>query len=471
MTAAPAQPPPMSRPAARFLTLLFATSLASVAAAGDGRPNVLIVYADDQGSVDLGCFPEELRGRDELLTPNLDRLAAGGLTLTQMYAPAPVCSASRAGLLTGRYPARAGQPGNGPLPADEITLAEVFRDGGYRTGLVGKWHLGTDAGRDPAGQGFDDWFGHLGGCIDNYSHFFYWNGPNRHDLFENGREVYHPGEYFPRLMADRCKAFVGDGSPENDDRPWLLYWAFNAPHYPYQGEPAWLERYADLPTPRREYCAFLSTLDQYVGELLDHLEATGQAENTIVVFQADHGHSTETRAFGGGGNAGPYRGAKFSLFEGGIRVPAIVRYPPRFPAGGRRGQFLTGCDWLPTLCELCDIPPPAATLDGRSVVDVLANDAPLDRPPYYWQMGGGPDPQWAVREGRWKLIANPRDTTLPETQRENGGRLPEPFFLADLAADPGERTNLAEEKPEIVARLRGVREAIVAGFETADERR
>ncbi|NNJ26089.1 sulfatase family protein [Alienimonas chondri] len=460
----------MPRSVARFLTLLIAASLVPTALANDGRPNVLIVYADDQGSVDLGCFPEELRGQDDLETPHLDRLAAGGLTLTQMYAPAPVCSASRVGLLTGRYPARAGQPGNGPLAAEETTLAEVFRDAGYRTGLVGKWHLGSDGDRNPAGQGFGDSFGHLGGCIDNYSHFFYWNGPNRHDLFDNGREVYRPGEYFPRLMVDRCKAFVGEGGDAVvDEKPWLLYWAFNAPHYPYQGEPEWLERYADLPTPRREYCAFVSSMDRYIGELLDHLEATDQAENTIVVFQADHGHSTETRAFGGGGNAGPYRGAKYSLFEGGIRVPAVVRYPQRFPAGERREQFLTGCDWLPTLCDLCDVPPPAVTLDGRSIADVLADDAPLDRPPYYWQMGGGAKPQWAVREGRWKLLARPLDTTQPQTERPNGGRLPGEYFLADLNADPGERTNLAAEHPEIVERLRGVRAEIVAGFDDGAE--
>ncbi|WP_442510222.1 sulfatase family protein [Novipirellula sp. SH528] len=421
------------------------------------QPNVLIIYGDDQGSIDLGCM-----GVTDLQTPNLDRLAGQGLLLTQMYSAAPVCSASRVGLLTGRYPARAGQPGNGDLRSEEVTIGEVFRDAGYRTGQVGKWHLGQTPLNNPKGQGFDDWFGHLGGCIDNYSHFFFWAGPNRHDLFDNGTEVYRPGDYFPQLMVDRCKTFIDKPS----DQPWLLYWAFNAPHYPYQGTPEWLERYKDLPTPRREYGAFLSTMDQYIGEVIEHLERNGLSENTIVIYQADHGHSTEIRAFGGGGNAGPYRGAKFSLFEGGIRVPSVVRFPPKFPAGQTRDQFMTACDWLPTLCQLCDVKPPVNTLDGVSIVDVLSHDAKPPRETFYWQFGGGgKNSQWAVRDKNWKLIGNPRDTSLNETQRKEGGRLKDKLFLVDLSQDIGETNNVAESRPDITQRLLKLRAEMTSDFE------
>ncbi|OYP36054.1 sulfatase [Rhodopirellula sp. MGV] len=419
------------------------------------RPNVLIIYGDDQGSIDMGCF-----GVDDLKTPNMDRLASQGLRLTKMYSAAPVCSASRVGLLTGRYPARAGQPGNGDLRADEITIAETFAKAGYHTGHVGKWHLGRETNTNPSGQGFQSWFGHLEGCIDNYSHFFFWAGPNRHDLWDNGKEIQRGGEYFPRLMVDRCKSFIDQKGKE----PWLLYWAFNAPHYPYQGSAKWLAHYKDLPTPRREYCAFTSTMDEYIGEVLDYLDEQGLAENTIVIYQPDHGHSTETRAFGGGGNAGPYRGAKFSLFEGGIRVPSVVRYPGRLPAGETRTQFVTACDWFPTLCQWCDVALPKNQLDGVSIVDVLQDNADAPREQFYWQMGSGNGAQWAVRDQQWKLIGNPRDTTLPQSKQIAGGKLKDPLYLVDLQADPSEQTNVADQHPEIVKRLQTIKDQLQDGF-------
>lgn len=452
---------PVVKSTSRQATPTVAVRSATKTAEQNARPNVLIIYGDDQGSVDMGCF-----GVEDLQTPHMDRLAREGVRLTQMYAAAPVCSASRVGLLTGRYPARAGQPGNGDLRTEETTIAETFRDAGYATGHVGKWHLGREAKSNPAGQGFQRWFGHLEGCIDNYSHFFYWSGPNRHDLWDNGREIHRGGEYFPRLMVDRCKTFID----EQSDQPWLLYWAFNAPHYPYQGSAKWLEIYKDLPSPRREYCAFTSTMDEYIGEVLDHLDRSGLAENTIVIYQPDHGHSTETRAFGGGGNAGPYRGAKFSLFEGGIRVPSVVRYPGHIPAGQTRDQFVTACDWFPTLCELCEVTPPSVRLDGRSIGDVLRSNADAPRQTFYWQMGRGSGArrsgaQWAMRDGDWKLIGNPRDTTLPQTQQVAGGKLKESLFLVNLQSDPGEQTNVVDRYPDIVKRLQAMKDDVLADFD------
>ena len=174
------------------------------------RPNVIIIYTDDQGSVDANCY-----GASDLETPNIDRLAATGVRFTQMLAPSAICSSSRAGLMTGRFPARAGVPsnvssekGHAGMPAEELTIAELLKTNGYATGHVGKWHLGYTTETMPNAQGFDHSFGHMGGCIDNYSHFFYWNGPNRHDLWENGTEIWRDGEYFGDLMVDQVKSFI-----------------------------------------------------------------------------------------------------------------------------------------------------------------------------------------------------------------------------------------------------------------------
>ncbi len=416
------------------------------------RPNVLVILTDDQGYGDLGCY-----GGEDLTTPVLDQLAADGVRFTQFYAAAPVCSPSRAGLLTGRVPQRAGQPGNASsqrgvagMPTEQITMAEMFREAGYATAHLGKWHLGFTPETMPRGQGFQYSFGHMGGCIDNYSHFFYWQGPNRHDLWRNGQEVWHDGEYFLDLVADEFAKWVR----QPRDEPWLVYVALNTPHYPLQGTAKWREHYHDLPSPRREYAAFVSTTDEVIGRLLADIDTLGQRENTIVVFQSDHGHSTEERTFGGGGSAGPFRGAKFSLFEGGLRVPAIIRWPKQVPAGVHRDQLATSCDWLPTLLDLCGLEPPKHIVDGKSLTAVLASDeAESPHEWFAWESGRSPQgPQWAVRRGPWKLLAHPRDTTEPEK------RLPldpqrDRRFLANLADNPGETTNRAAEHPELVAEL------------------
>lgn len=430
-----------------------AASMARPAAAADARrPNVVMILVDDLGSVDLNCY-----GSEDLQTPHLDALAERGVRMTQFYASAPVCSASRVGFLTGRYPVRAGQPGNGPLASEEVTIAERFAQSGYDTGHVGKWHLGEDPPRRPGGQGFQSSFGHMQGCIDNYSHFFFWNGPNRHDLWRDGVEVWEDGEFFPDLMVRECKAFIDQ--PRED--PFLLYWAFNAPHYPYQGTGKWREQYADLESPRDKHAAFVSTMDESIGQVLDHLKSRGLERETIVIFQSDHGHSTETRAYGGGGNAGPYRGAKFSLFEGGIRVPAMISWPGTIPAGEVREQLATGCDWLPTLAQYCGVETGEADLDGQSLCRVIADDsAASPHETFQWQFGGGKKPQWAVRQGPWKLIGNPRDTSEAQRSRKGRGTRSE-LFLANLQQDVSEQKNLAEQHPEIVERLKRHRDELV----------
>jgi arylsulfatase A len=436
----------------------------SVGIAATGRPpNVIVIMADDQGSVDLGCY-----GAIDLQTPAVDGLAKRGVRFTQFYAAAPVCSPSRAGLLTGRYPLRAGlvsnaspPPVNGDfsdgacgLPAEQITLAEMFKAAGYATAHIGKWHLGYAKGMTPNEQGFDYSFGFLDGCIDNYSHFFYWAGPNRHDLWRNGKEVFYDGQFFPELMVKEAGQFM----EKNRDRSFFMYFAVNMPHYPYQGYDKWLQYYKQLPYPRQLYAAFVSTLDENVGHLLKYVDQLGLRDKTIIVYQSDNGHSTEERGHFGGGSAGPYRGAKFSLFEGGIRLPAIISWPDHLPQGQARAQLAHGCDWMPTLAELTGVKLVNPDIDGKSLVKVIQSaESPTPHEAVFWEVGAGQTPQWAVRLDDWKLIGNVVDTS----ERRRGFKLSnadKKLFLSNLAKDVGETHNYAADNPDVSTRLKSLYE-------------
>ncbi len=425
----------------------------------ENRPNVLIIYTDDQGTLDANCY-----GSENLITPNIDRLADSGIRFTQMYSPSAICSASRAGLLTGRFPARAGVPGNVSsqegvpgMPTEEVTIAEMLHAHGYRTGHVGKWHLGYTPETMPNGQGFDESFGHMGGCIDNYSHFFYWNGPNRHDLWRNGQHIWQDGKYFGDAMVEECNRLLTEWREE----PFFIYWAINWPHYPLQGTTDWREKYAHLPNPRGKYAAFVSSMDERIGRVLDHLEELGLRDNTIVIVQSDHGHSVEERTFGGGGNPGPYRGCKGCLFEGGIRVPAIVSWPNRLPRGEVRDQLAVACDWLPTLSQLTGAKLPDRHLDGESLTKVL--DSATSTSPhesFYWHLGTGNRAQWVVRKGNWKLLGNPQDRRAPESLGEE-----DKVFLANLELDKTESENLAKLHPEVVNELSALQAEYLNGIQ------
>ncbi len=425
----------------------------------EGTPNVIIVYTDDQGSVDAGCY-----GARDLETPNIDRLAATGIRFTQFYAPAPVCSPSRAGMLTGKYPPNAGVPGNvssqrgyAGMPAEQTTIAELMKGAGYATAHIGKWHLGYTPETMPNAQGFDHSFGHMGGCIDNYSHFFYWAGPNKHDLHRNGEEVFYDGRYFPDLMVEEADTFMTAHQAE----PFFIYFAMNAPHYPYQGESSWLTHYreAGVESPRDLYGAFLSSLDARIGMLIDRVEALGLRDDTIIILQSDHGHSMEERAHFGGGSAGPYRGAKFSMFEGGLRVPAIISWPGHLEAAGRRDQLAHGSDWFPTIAELCGVDLPTSPIDGKSLAPLLVDgDAPSPHNVLHWATGQGEGAQWAVRKGDWKLIGNPVDPSAPK-----GTVLPK-LMLVNVADDPGEQTNLADIETARLSELQALHDRWFAQF-------
>lgn len=412
------------------------------------RPNVIVIMTDDQGSIDLNSY-----GATDLYTPNMDRLAKEGVRFTQFYAGAPVCSPSRAALLTGKTNLRAGLPNNVPLlehagrtgsyglPADQVTIAEMLKANSYYTALIGKWHLGHREQNLPNAQGFDYFFGHQSGCIDNYSHTFYWGGPNKHDLYRNTEEVYYSGEHFTDLMTEEVKQIINHKRNE----PFFIYWAFNAPHYPYQGTTKWMDYYKDLPTPRKEYASFVSNTDEKIGNVLDYLDQMGMADNTIVIFQSDHGHSLEERAFWGGGNAGPYRGSKFSLFEGGIRVPAIIRYPGVIPANQVRDQVAMQMDWFPTIQDLTNSKV-THKIDGKSLMPIILNSKKETlHEVVYWQFGNYDDKtsQWAVRKGPWKLIGNVEEPSSGAAKIDL-----EKLFLVNLDNDISEKNNLAESNPK-----------------------
>ncbi len=393
------------------------------------KPNVVFIFVDDLGSVDLNCY-----GSADLHTPNLDRLAEQGTRFTQFYAAAPICSPSRAALMTGRFPRRAGLPNNAwgdrGLPAEQVTMGEVFQRAGYRTALFGKWHLGETLQKGPNAQGFDEFLGHRVGCIDNYSHYFYWRGPNKHDLWKDETEHFEPGVFFPDIIVRQAKRFLN----ENTDKPFFLYLPFNLPHYPMQAEQKYMQRYENIKDPnRRRYAAFVTSLDDRIGQVIDTIDALKLRRNTIIVFASDNGHSVEEQAFGGGGSAGPYRGHKSDVWEGGIRMPCIVSWLGRLPQGQVRNQVTAAIDWLPTIGQWCGVNVPNE-IDGKDITEVIKSaDAPTPHKVLYWEFYQ----DWAVREGKWKLVCKKGE-----------------YFLSDMEKDVTETKNLASAFPEIVKRLK-----------------
>ncbi|MET9021791.1 sulfatase-like hydrolase/transferase [Actinopolymorpha sp. NPDC004070] len=413
-------------------------------------PNIVILYADDLGWGDLGCF-----GADDLDTPALDGLAASGVRLPEWYSNSPVCSPSRASLLTGRYPAHAGveailggsrrTPGLPPQP----TLGDELRDRGYATGIFGKWHLGAQASYGPLHRGFDRHFGFRAGCVDYYSHIYYWgNHAPLHDLWEDEQEVWQNGEYLTAVIADRA----ADHIEQHADRPFFCYVPFNAPHYPLHAPAEYINAFAHLPLDRQLMAAMIKAMDDGIAHILHTLERLGLRENTLVFFSSDNGPSVEERNWLNGeevsytgGSAGGLRGHKGSLFEGGIRVPGIVSWPARLPAGTELVGPGAMMDVLPTVLEAVDGHAPTRTdLDGRSVLTRLrpgGRDAEADRW-LFWEYEG----QLATRHGRWKLVLDARESMSAPVVAGEG--------LFDLAADPGEQHDLAGVQPGHVTVMR-----------------
>ncbi len=426
------------------LTFLIAAALLSggtgVLRAADAKPNILFIVADDLGWKDVGFHGSDIR------TPNLDRLAAGGTRLGQFYAQ-PMCTPTRAALLTGRYPLRYGlQTGVIPtggtygLPTDEWLLPQALQEAGYTTVLVGKWHLGhADRKYWPRQRGFDYQYGPLIGEIDYFTH----ECEGKVDWYRDN-ELLHEEGYSTTLFGNDAVKFIRD---HDSAKPFFLYLAFNAPHTPYQAPPEYLDRYPDIADPsRRAYAASITAMDDQVGRVVAELDRRGLRDSTLIVFMSDNG-GTRNAMFAGAMadlskskipcDNGPYREGKGTNYEGGTRVAAFANWPGRVPAGAMVNGLLHVTDWYPTLARLAG----ASTvrckpLDGLDVWPALAGANPSPRTEVVYNV----EPfRCAVRQGDWKLVWK---TTLPQRVE-----------LFNIAQDPSEADNQADRHPDIVARL------------------
>lgn len=430
----------------RIICLLLAASLAlwlqaAVEAGAEvDQPDIVILVADDLGYADVGFHGSDIQ------TPHLDRLAATGVRLERFYA-APVCSPTRAGLLTGRWPIRSGLQ-NGVvtpwrdrgLPPEEVTIAEVLGEAGYpHRAIIGKWHLGhADRKYLPREQGFTHFYGHYNGAIDYFTH----EREGETDWHRNAETVDEPG-YSTDLLAAEAVRFVEDVP---DDQPYLLYVPFNAPHSPFQAKEEDLAKYPDRQGNRRAYAAMVDAMDQAIGRILEAVDARGNADNTLVLFFSDNGGVRNI------GDNGDLRGHKGTLFEGGTRVVAAARWPAGGLQGGRECDERMGyIDILPTLRRVVGLDEdPPAPLDGIDVLDALRGDAELpDRPWYNFLTHHPPEQQWSVQTDEWKLVLAGEATTdasLPQ----NGRRL-----LFHIGEDPREQDNVADEHPRVVEEMMG----------------
>ncbi len=415
-----------------------------------GKPNVIIILTDDQGYGDLGCM-----GSRDLKTPNLDSIAGNGIRFTSMYSASPVCSPSRAALLTGRYPGNAGvrailaghRKASGLTPKVP-TIAAALKKEGYATGVCGKWHLGLKEECRPNANGFDEFSGFLAGCLDYYSHIFYYGmadgGSNpTHDLWENGDEVYANGEYLTERITKKSVDFIN----RHKDEPFFLFVSYNAPHYPMHVPQKYMDRFPDLPWDRRIMAAMISAVDDGVGVIIDTLKSSGLFDNTLIYFQSDNGPSRESRNWLDGtedpyygGTTGIFSGHKFSLFEGGIRVPALLSWGKKITPRTVDTPHIA-MDIFPTILEACGGNPDDYSIDGKSLLGLIQNGEDCTHEYLFWEM----ENQNAVRHGNYKLVLNGR-LTEGESPRA-------PVFLSDLSVDPGEKKNLSDELPELCADL------------------
>jgi len=411
-----------------------------------GQPNILLVVADDLGWADVGCY-----GDPRAYTPRLDALAAQGVRCTDFYVSAPICSPSRASLLTGRAPERHGlkqvlledDPVEG-LDLHQPLLPAYLKSCGYATALVGKWHLGDAREYRPQRRGFDEFFGMLQASGDYWKHTF----RGAPDLWRNDQPVQADGVYATDLFTDEALAFLERQAAAPQRRPWFLMLAYNAPHraddrVTLPAPERWAQRFAqeaaDLPPERRDQLAAVAALDEGIGRVLDALARLRLESDTLVVVLSDNG---STRA------GGPLRGEKDSLDEGGIRVPCLLRWPGRLPAGAVCREPLSEIDLAPTLLvDACSQPPRDVSMDGLDALPALAGQAPSPHAALFWtytslrrDFAGQRGLSAAVRRGRWRL-------TLPL----EGGQ-----ELHDLQDDPGQTHDRASEQPELVAELRAL---------------
>ena len=396
------------------------------------KPNLIFILADDLGYGDLGSY-----GAPDLNTPHLDRLAEEGMRFTSNYSNSAICSPTRAAFMTGRYFQRLGlewavwyqAPGEG-LPPTESSLAAMLKAAGYQTALSGKWHLGYEDGWRPNQHGFDKFFGCLGG---NVNYFEYYDKTGTHDVFLND-EPFHPKGYMTDLTADYAVQFI----EEMKEGPFFLFAAFNAPHFPFQGpmdetaEFTWHEG-----TREDHYIPMVESLDQAVGRIVEAIENAGLSENTLIVFTSDNGGERPARNT-------PLRGRKGSLWEGGIRVPAIARWTKSISAGSVSDHPIQTTDWSATFLSLAEgSAPENRPFDGKNLMPILTGEQSGIPRPLYFRRALDPHrsnvvAQRAIRLGKWKYL----DT--PEGEQ----------YLFDLGADVAEENNLIEQDEQLAAGLK-----------------
>jgi N-acetylgalactosamine-6-sulfatase len=413
------------------------------------RPNVVIILADDLGSGDLGCY-----GCPDIRTPHLDRLARQGVRFTSFYANGPECTPTRTALLTGRYQHRVGglecalglgnvgryddairlrQSNDLGLPAAESALPRLLKGAGYATAITGKWHLGYEPKFLPNNHGFDYAFGPLGGAVDYFHHVEPDGAPM---LYQNGQPVRRTG-----YMTDLITAEAEDVIRRSKDRPFFLYVPYTAPHSPFQGPGDKPERPLTLEEGQRGsrevYRAMVERLDQGAGKVLQALDEAGVAERTLVIFASDNGGPRHAR------NA-PLAGGKGGLFEGGIRVPCIVRWPGVLAAGTESNLPALTMDLTASVVRVAGAEPPKdRPFDGIDILRSLETKQPAPARPLFWRARRGDRTWWAVRDGALKYVA-----------RRDGDQMQEHLF--DLARDPGEKDNLLARRPDDVRRLKGL---------------
>jgi arylsulfatase A-like enzyme len=404
------------------------------------RPNIVYIVADDQGWKDVGFHGSDIR------TPNIDRLAKGGARLEQFYAQ-PMCTPSRAALMTGRYPHRYGlqtlvipSAGTYGLATDEWLLPQALKAAGYSTAIVGKWHLGhADRKYWPRQRGFDHHYGPLLGEIDYFTH----SAHGTLDWFRDDKPVKEKG-YVTTLLGDEAVRVIGQSDGKT---PFFLYLAFTAPHSPYQVPDAAMAEYKGIADPaRRAYAGMITAMDTEIGRVISALEQRKLLANTIVVFQSDNGGPHSAKFAGEVDMSkstippdnGPFREGKATLYEGGTRVIAVVSWPGRIPAGAVVDQPIHIVDMFPTLAGLAGAPSgKQKPLDGLDVWTTISQGKPSPRTEVVYDI----EPfRAALRKGTWKLIWY---ATLPSRVE-----------LYDIARDPSEKTNLAEQNPEVVAELK-----------------
>lgn len=450
------------------LTLLLVSCLSKLSLAAN-RPNIVIIYADDLGWGDLSCY-----GQTAYETPHLDQMAAEGARLTSFYVSTPSCAPSRVALLTGRYPFRTGVPSN-PAPdagrnhglnASETTLAELLKDQGYATQIVGKWHLGHLPEYYPTQHGFDSYFGIL-----------YSNDMRPVMLCRDEMAVEYPivQNYLTQRYTEEAVSFIEN----NKDAPFFLYFPHAMPHKPLAASEEFYKpggNSADL------YASVIRELDWSVGQVLKALREAGVEDNTLVLFSSDNGPWY-------GGNTGGHRGMKGSSWEGGIRIPGIFRWPGRIPAGQTIDVPCATIDIFPTICNLIGIDANPYSLDGYDIWSVLNGGIGPDRGIFAWN---GPN-LMSAREGRWKLHRtaprarergekgelwnDPRGpdgiTIIAPFEQSQPWEYPSPedtaqtapskrMQLFDLQEDPQEQVDVTDQHPEVVARLQALMEAEVA---------